>query len=229
MKLFSLDCSAGPASCAVTEDGRLLGQSFIDVKLTHSQTLIPMAESLLNSLAVTLSDIDAFAVSAGPGSFTGVRIGISAVKGLADPGRKPCYGVSTLEAIARPLTGDIVCAVMDARCSQVYNAIFTANPFARLTPDRAIALERLGEELRRVHMTRPDWKIILAGDEAELVYAALNLPYLTVAPAPLTKQTAYGVALAATHGDTKPVDPGELRPIYLRAPSAERMLNRKEN
>ena len=126
MKILSLECTAGPASAAITEDGRVIASSFVNVKLTHSQTLLPMAEGLFAASRLGLSDIDGIAVTAGPGSFTGVRIGISAAKGLAAARNLPCAGVSTLLSLAFNYrdTDCIVCAVMDARCSQVYNAIF---------------------------------------------------------------------------------------------------------
>ena len=133
MKLLAIDCSAGPASCAVTEENKLLGEFFIDVRLTHSQTLMPMVESLLRSLTLSLAEIDAFAISNGPGSFTGIRIGVGAVKGMAEPEQKVCVGVSTLEAIARIHTGDkLICSVMNARCNQVYQALFKTGEFIRL-------------------------------------------------------------------------------------------------
>lgn len=234
MKILAIDCSAGPASCAVTENTRLLGQFFIDVKLTHSQTLMPMVESLLRALQLSLADIGALAVSSGPGSFTGIRIGVGAVKGLAEPGQKTCVGVSTLEAIARPHKGDgILCAVMDARCGQVYNALFsTGAAFSRLCDDRACTIAALGDELTKLHSTAPTRPVLLAGDGAQLVYDTLQLPFLQLAPQPVHCQTAYGVALAAqpllTNGGG--IDPAELTPIYLRLPQAERELKkRREN
>ena len=126
MKILSVDTSATAASVALSEEGKLIGETFINTSLTHSQTLIPMVEQLLNNTKTEISDIDAIAVNAGPGSFTGVRIGVAAVKGLAFANNIPCVSVSTLESMAYNFlsTDCIVCAVMDARCSQVYNALF---------------------------------------------------------------------------------------------------------
>ena len=128
MKILALECSAGPASSAIMENGVIIASEFTNVKMTHSQTLLPMVKSMLDKSGLSMKDIDAMAVSHGPGSFTGIRIGISAVKGLAAPKKLPCYAVSTLRTIAenyRNFDG-IVCAVMDARCNQVYNALFKA-------------------------------------------------------------------------------------------------------
>lgn len=231
MKILAMDCSAGPASCAVTQGDRLLGQFFIDVRLTHSQTLIPMVEALLRSLQLSLSDVDAFAVSSGPGSFTGIRIGVGAVKGMAEPGQQPCAGVSTLEAIARPHREEgILCAVMDARCNQVYNALFaTELHFERLCADRAVTISQLGEELARLHAEDPGRPILLAGDGARLVLDTLQMGFLTVAPPPNHCQTAYGVALAARQRleNGGGIAASELMPVYLRLPQAERELKRR--
>ena len=126
MKVLSIECSAQPCSVAIMDDRKILASSFVNMKLTHSQTLLPMVENLLNAASIPLSEIEGFAISAGPGSFTGVRIGISAIKGLAAPKNIPCVGVSTLLSMAESFrdTDCIICAVMDARCNQVYNALF---------------------------------------------------------------------------------------------------------
>lgn len=192
-----------------------------------------MVESLLQSLTLSLADIDAFAISNGPGSFTGVRIGVGAVKGMAEPGQKPCVGVSTLEAIARVHSGDkLVCAVMDARCNQVYNAIFQTDTFARLCADRALAIPELGAELQRLHAENPGREILLAGDGAQLVYDVLQLDFLQIAPSPIHCQSAFGVALAAWEELQKGGGccAADLMPFYLRLPQAERELKkRREN
>ena len=141
MKILALESSAVSASVALTEDEKLVAQSFQNCGLTHSRTLLPMAENLLANCGVSLADVDAIAVAHGPGSFTGVRIGVATVKGLALGADKPCLGVSTLEAMAwgaRALSGDL-CCVMDARAGQVYNALFTVEDgrVRRLCDDRA--------------------------------------------------------------------------------------------
>lgn len=126
MNLLALECSAVAASCALLRDGELIAQSLLNVRSTHSQTLLPMTVSLLERVGLSVRDVDGFAVANGPGSFTGVRIGVSAVKGMALPGDKPCVGVSTLlaAALSHPYGDGYLCAAMDARCAQVYTALF---------------------------------------------------------------------------------------------------------
>ena len=151
LKILAIDTSAAAASCAVCEDGVVLGESYVSRKLTHSQTILPMVEDLLKNCRLTVSEMDGFAVAAGPGSFTGLRIGISAVKALAFAEGKPAAGVSTLQALAYNLMGvsGIVCAVMDARCGQVYSGVFQGNDcgMVRLLDDDAQMVEQLFEKL----------------------------------------------------------------------------------
>ena len=228
MKLLALDTSAGPASCAVAEDGRLLASCAVNVSLTHSQTLLPMVEDLLKNASLSLQDIDMLAVSVGPGSFTGVRIGVAAVKGLAFPRNLPCLAVSTLAAISRNFEGlsgpASVCAVMDARCRQVYTARFSLGEDGSLrrdTPDEALTLDDLAAALACIK--KP---IFLVGDGANLCYTALqeSIPGLRLAPEHLRYQQAAGVAVEAFHLAAKghAVSPAELQPVYLRLPQAER-------
>ena len=170
MKILALETSAKAVSVAVSENGRILAAGYQDTGLTHSRTLMPIVEHILKNTDLKLSDMDAIAVAVGPGSFTGIRIGVSAAKGLAFSVDKPAVGVSTLAAMARNVAfsdGLIVCA-MDARRSQVYNANFSAENgvLTRLTPDRAVSLDELAEEIR--NDPRP---ITLVGDGAHLVYA----------------------------------------------------------
>ena len=152
MLTLAFESSAKAASVALVRDGSLISQYSQCSGLTHSRTLLPMAEDLLKNAELTLQDVDLFAVAHGPGSFTGIRIGVSTVKGLAWACDKPCVGVSTLEAMAWHglAAGGLVCPVMDARRSQVYNALFEIRDGApvRLTGDRPISLEELAEELR---------------------------------------------------------------------------------
>lgn len=232
MKILAIESSAGPASCAVWEDGRLLAASAVYTGLTHSQTLLPMTADMLRNAGLTMDDVDLLAVAAGPGSFTGVRIGVAAVKGLAFAKDKPCCGVSTLAAMARlteglPFTGT-VCAVMDARCRQVYTARFACRDGAleRLSPDEALPLEVLRDALA-AESAKP---VLLVGDGAAFCYDALagELPFLRPAPEGLRLQHARGVAAeAAAHPET--AVPGDrLVPRYLRLPQAERELRRKQ-
>jgi len=219
--ILALESSAKPASAAVfSDDGRLLGQYYQNSKLTHSKTLLPMVEALLKNLDITISDIGIVAVSRGPGSFTGVRIGVSTAKGLAWGAGIPVCGVSTLEAMAyqTPEQDVIVCPVMDARRSQVYNALFewrNGKP-ARLCGDRAISLEDLSIELKGYSPT-----YLLVGDGAAISYEFLSAAGVScrIAPELMRFQTAYGVALAAVNAKSVPAV--ELEPSYLRPSQAE--------
>ena len=215
MKILALETSAKSVSTAVVENGAPLAYAYQCTGLTHSRTLMPMVDAMFKNAELTLGDMDAVAVAAGPGSFTGLRIGIAAVKGLAWAADKPCFGVSTLEAMAQNLAhmdGLLVCA-MDARRNQVYNALFEAKNgvLTRLTPDRAIAVAELAEELRGE--TR---RLLVLGDGGRLCRDEL-------APAQLLYQNAVGVGLAAEHGT--PVSAQELAPVYLRISQAERERN----
>ena len=149
MLILAFETSAKAASVALMEDKKLLGESYQNTGLTHSQTLMVMAEDLLKQCGKTVDDVTAIAVAEGPGSFTGVRIGVAAAKGFAWGGELPCYGVSTLEAMAESLGiyQGYVCPCMDARRSQVYNALFYGNQgeLQRVKEDRAIALSDLAE------------------------------------------------------------------------------------
>lgn len=230
MKILALETSAKAVSAAITDNGRILAAGFQDTGLTHSRTLMPIVEHLLKNAEIALADVDAIAVAAGPGSFTGIRIGVSAAKGLAFAADKPVIGVSTLAAMARNTAfadGLIVCA-MDARRSQIYNALFAVSggTLTRLTPDRAIALAELSEELQG----DPRPKTVV-GDGTQLCAQALADHGIShrLAPAHLVMQNAISVALEAealaAHGGL--VSAQALEPVYLRPPQAERL--RKEN
>lgn len=230
MKILAIECSATPASCAIFEDEKLISSSFANVKLTHSETLIPMVEATLKNAKLGLDEIDTFAVSCGPGSFTGIRIGISAVKGLAIKDSKPCCAVSTLLSMAyrlRHLNG-IICGVMDARCNQVYNALFRCENgvITRLTKDRALMVDELISELGGVNES----DIFVIGDGADMFYErAKALANVKKADETLKYQHAEGVALAAFDmiKENNTVSPEALLPFYLRLPQAERELKQK--
>ena len=225
MKIIALESSAVTASVAVTEDEKLLAQSFQNSGLTHSATLMPMVADLLKNTGLTLEEMDVVAVAAGPGSFTGVRIGVAAAKGLAWPGDKPCAPCSTLESMAwqcAHLDGEI-CAAMDARRSQVYCARFLAEhgELTRLTDDRALGLDELAEEVRLSGRTQ-----ILVGDGAHLAQKALDergLPNLLMPPH-LLYQTAWGVARSALRlaREGGLVSAAAMAPSYHRLSQAER-------
>jgi len=223
--ILAFETSAKAASVALTENGKLLGESYQNTGLTHSQTLMVMAEDLLKQCGKTVTDITAVAVAEGPGSFTGVRIGVAAAKGFAWGREIPCYGISTLEAMAVSLgvwEGHI-CACMDARRNQVYNALFYVNQgtLERAAEDRAIALSDLKTDLE--HMDGP---IFLVGDGAVLTYKTLapEIPNLILPPEHRLHQRAVGVALLAEKkaaaGETG--DGNALNPNYLRLSQAER-------
>ena len=226
MLILAFESSAKAASAALVRDGRLISQYSQCSGLTHSRTLLPMGEDMLKNAELKLSDVDLIAVAHGPGSFTGIRIGVSMVKGLAWAGEKPCVGVSTLEALAWHglAAGGYVCPVMDARRNQVYNAIFkieNGRP-VRVTEDRPIALSELAEEIRAL-----DAPMFLVGDGAELTEKYLSEQGLacTVAPENLRWQSAWGVAMAAM--DKQPGDADSLLPVYLRLSQAERERNER--
>lgn len=222
MRILAFESSAGPASVALMEDGRIVAESWQNMRLTHSATLLPMAEDLLKNTGVTLAEIDIFAVAHGPGSFTGLRIGISTVKGLAAALEKPCVGVSTLEAMAamQPDGDGTLCCVMDARVGQVYNALFDLRDGTRLCEDRTITLAELGAELHA-----RGGRVVLCGDGAEIARDAMGVG--EIAAEQLRWQRASGVAYAAR--EKQPISAAELTPEYHRLPQAERERLEKQN
>ena len=221
MLTLAFESSAKAASAALCDGEKLISSVTQCSGLTHSRTLLPMAEDLLRNTGLSMADIDCFAVARGPGSFTGIRIGVSTVKGLAWAAEKPCVGVSTLAAMAWNgiAAGGLVCAVMDARRAEVYNALFTVEDGKpkRLCDDRALSLSLLAEELEE-RGAAP----FLVGDGAEITERFLKerkLPY-RAAPENLRWQSAWGVAMEACG---KPLlSSQELLPTYLRLSQAER-------
>ncbi|MCI9213764.1 MAG: tRNA (adenosine(37)-N6)-threonylcarbamoyltransferase complex dimerization subunit type 1 TsaB [Oscillospiraceae bacterium] len=223
MKILALESSAKAASCAVLSDGELLASAWQATGLTHSRTLLPMVEGMLNNSELSVQEIDAVAVAAGPGSFTGLRIGIAAVKGLAWAAEKPCIPVSTLEAMAWPLAhleGNIVCA-MDARRQQIYNAVFLAEggELTRLREDRAVSLEEAAADVGEM-----DGPMTIVGDGAGLCFDFLTARGVEcrLAPVHLRQQSAVGVAMAAWRRRGENLSAQELTPVYLRLSQAER-------
>ena len=227
MKILSVDTSAVCASVAVTENEKIISLCQTNAGLTHSRSLLPMIDSALKNSETDLSSIDYFACSVGPGSFTGIRIGIAAIKGLADGLSKKCIAVSTLEGLAYNLLGQdvIACAVMDARCSQVYTAVFDVekNKVTRLTEDEAIKIEELSQRLKAYSK-----KIVFVGDGAEICHKALGYD---IAPEVLRFQNAASVAAAAQRNfdENKLVSSKQLMPVYLRLPQAERELKKRNS
>lgn len=231
MKILALESSAIAASVALSEDETLLAQSFQNSGLTHSRTLMPLCQDLLKNLGMTLQDVDLIAVAAGPGSFTGLRIGVSTAKGLAWAADKPCVGVSTLEAMAWTAAhvGGDICPVMDARRGQVYNARFrgeNGRP-VRLTEDRAISLEELKNEI----LSSGGRAQYLIGDGTQLCRQMFSQWQVeTILPPPhLHLQSAWGVARAALEAarEGRTTTAAELLPVYHRLSQAERERNEK--
>lgn len=225
MKILAIETSAKSVSAAVVENGVLLASAYQNMGLTHSRTLMPLVDGMLSAAGLRVQDMDLLAATNGPGSFTGLRIGVSALKGLAWALEKPCCGVSTLAAMARNLAhmeGLIVCA-MDARRNQVYNALFLAQDgvLTRQCPDRAIGLAELVEEIKN----RPEPKFVV-GDGAGLCYNHLleqDVP-CRMAPPQLVMQNAVGVALVAEEmaAAGQVTTARDLVPVYLRLSQAER-------
>ena len=234
MRILAIECSENPASCAVIENGRLICESYISTGLTHSRTLMPMVEAMLKNAEIDLSTIERFAVTVGPGSFTGLRIGLASVKGMALGTGADCCGVSTLEAAAygaQHIKG-IICPVMDARCNQVYNALFYSNgeSVKRMCEDRALMIEDLEKELDSLKSdeTYKDADIILTGNGAELCASKMSDKLeVKLAPMHVRSQRAFYAALLAE--SAQPVTAEQLSLSYLRLPQAERELKARTN
>lgn len=228
MKILGIDSSAKSASVAITDEKKVISHFYINTGLTHSQTLMPMLENALALAGLSLNDINLFAVNKGPGSFTGVRIGVSAIKGIADIVKKPCVGVSTLESMVYNVTESdcVICCVMDARCNQVYNAIFDVSEgkINRLTEDSAISIDELETFLNKYKKN-----IILVGDGADLCYTKLSdkIKNLTINPDNNKYQNAVGTCYCALNHENEKISSSELIPEYLRLSQAERELNNK--
>ncbi len=226
MKILTLESSSLSASVCVTEDTKLLAQSFQNCGLTHSATLLPMVDHVMAASQLTMDDIDAVAVVTGPGSFTGIRIGVSTAKGIADGKNLPCIGVSSLAGAAWnvTLTDRIICPVMDARRSQLYNALFTSTGgyLERLTPDRLITKNDLKKELISLGKS-----VLLVGDGAQMCYNEfIGSGELDVIPAPpgLIFPCAHGAAMEAHRlaQEGHLISAAQLLPCYLRQPQAVR-------
>ena len=226
MKMLTLEASSVSASVCITEDEFLLAQSFQNCGLTHSATLLPMCDHVLKASQLSVSDIDAVAVTVGPGSFTGIRIGVATAKGIADAHNLPCIPVSSLIANAWnvTLTDRLICPVMDARRNQLYNALFEIKDgiVHRLTDDRLILMSELEQEL-----IFQEKSVLLVGDGAKLCYNTfIQNPNLDVCTAPsgMLYPAAYGAAAQAfrLYNAGKTVSASELMPFYLRQPQAVR-------
>ena len=225
MITLAFDSTAKAASVAVTDGDKLLALYNIDNGLTQSELLLPMAENMLKNLKLTFDDVGLLACAVGPGSFTGVRIGVALVKGIAFGKNIPCVAVSTLDELAENLAGldGIIVPVMDARRQQVYTATYRGKggTLDKLTPDRAIAISELADELKEY--SEP---IYLVGDGYDVARRGLIAAGVDVKETPklLITENAYSVALVANrkYEEGKTVSDLEIAPTYLRMPQAER-------
>ena len=226
MKILAFDSTAKTASVALLDDRRMVALFNIDNGLTQSELLLPMAEDLLKRCKIDFDDIDMVCCSEGPGSFTGVRIAVALVKGIALGRDLPCVGVSTLEALcanAEGLSGIIV-PVMDARRGQVYTAVFKSDDEGckRVTEDCAIAITELYEKLSEFSGT----PIYLVGDGYEVAYKGLSSLGLKLERTPelLKAQNAYSIGRLAydKYKNGNFTKDTEISPTYLRVPQAER-------
>ncbi len=254
MYLLSIDSAATAASAALfswdekapepLSSLKLLGENFLNVGFTHSQTLMPMVEALLQTAGVAPKALGGFAVAAGPGSFTGLRIGIAAVKGMASALNLPCAPVSTLKALAFNAAAfrGLICPVMDARCNQVYTGLFAGDGVypRRIWDDEAVTLDDLGQKLIDTMHTAPAMSLVLVGDGAELCYNYFrdklpklfaddspkgqgDTPRVFLAPVHLRHQRASSVGMCAAAKWQALAAPADaLAPVYLRIPQAER-------
>ncbi|MDO4460314.1 MAG: tRNA (adenosine(37)-N6)-threonylcarbamoyltransferase complex dimerization subunit type 1 TsaB [Clostridia bacterium] len=232
MRILSMETSSFPASVSIFEDGKIIAENYINTKFTHSQTLMPMVSSVFDFTKINLSDIDLIAVSEGPGSFTGVRIGIATAKGLAVPGKIKCMGISSLEALAFNLYDNngekLIYSCIDARVGQCYNAVFRLinGTMERICDDRVISDADLKTEIESLDTTDNLW---IVGDYAEKV-ATLTDRNVRVAGFNLMYQKASSVALAA-YKSYKPEEnysAAEVQPKYLQLPQATRELNKRK-
>ena len=222
MLTLAFESSAKSASVALARDGQLVAQYFQDSGLTHSVTLMKMAQDMLQNCGITLGGLSNISVSYGPGSFTGIRIGLAAAKGLAWGVNLPIRAVSTLRAAASVFEdeGVILCPAMDARRGEVYNALFEmqGGRLVRLCDDRALPAAEVALEAKS--MAKP---YLLMGDGAQICYDALLTAGVNAAltPPAMMLQSAYGVALAAQGVQDSPAD--EIVPNYIRVSQAERL------
>lgn len=225
MKILAFDTAAKTASVALNENGKIISEFFLDSGFTHSETVLPMAKALLDASKVKSEEIDVFAVNCGPGSFTGLRIGIAAVKAMAMANNKKCAAVSSLEALAYNTLGlnGIICPVMDARCGQVYTAFFENNgiEIKRLSEDHTVMADFLADEIKNAY---PNTKVIFVGDGTKIMRSKLQNDYYISAPLAELNGKASSVSKVAEKiiemGNL--VSAGELSPNYLKLAQAEK-------
>lgn len=217
--LLGIDTSGKTASAAVCTENAVLAQTTVYTKLTHSQVILPICKDVLKSAGLELSDIDVIAAAAGPGSYTGLRIGIAAVKAMCFALDKPCIGVSTLEALAYnvSLHRGIICSVMAARLDLVYCAVFRSDgkKITRLSEDRLLPIAELKSGLEAT-----DEYVVTVGDAAE----KLNGEKFIIAPPHLKLQLAS--SLCAAGSAKEPYSPDNLEAAYMEITKAEKDLKK---
>lgn len=230
--ILALDSASTACSACITKDGHILSSMFINNKLTHSQTLLPSVEKVLSAASLTVADLNAVAVTTGPGSFTGVKIAVSTAKGLCFAYNTHCIELSSQEVLAYNLISadGIICTVMDARRNHFYNAVFRCHNgiISRLTEDRQISAEDLLKELKIFEESKP---IYLTGDGTNLIsdYFKGNSFHAVIPPNSLMYIKSESMATAIHAGVGKKVSAENLIPKYLRPPQAERELIAKQN
>lgn len=233
MKILALESSGLVASVAVMEDQKMIGEFTTNFKKTHSQTLLPMLDELIKTLDMELSDIDAIAVSKGPGSFTGLRIGSATAKGLGLALNKPLIPVPTVDALAYNLCGSahLICPMMDARRQQVYTGMyaFENGHFKVVLPQRAVPVEEIIDEINQRGRS-----VIFLGDGVPvyktLIESSVKTEY-QFAPAHLAYQRAGALGALAQiyYSEGKIESASAHRPDYLRVSQAERELMEKDH
>ncbi len=230
MRILAIEASAVAASAAVTDNGVLLAEEITQTALTHSVTLLPMVDSVMKKSSLSLSDIDVVAVTEGPGSFSGLRIGVTTAKTVAYAAGKKTVGVSTLLALAAalPFADKIICPIMDARRDQVYNAMYRPEngDFKTVREPRAVSAGELAEDIKSIGED-----VIFIGDgvprfKEYFINALGKAAYF--APAHLCAARASNVAFIAEREKDKAKDPNDLNPVYLRLSQAEREYNEKK-
>lgn len=225
MKILAIEASAVAASAAITDDGVLLAEEITQTALTHSATLLPMIKSVLEKCNLTTDDIDLVAVTEGPGSFSGLRIGVTTAKTLAYAANKKTVGVSTLLALAAaiPFSDKYICPIMDARRDQVYNAIYKYNGtgFDEIRAPRAVSVDELYEDIAM----SLDGEFVFVGDGVKRFapfFAEKLGQKAHFAPPQLCAARASNVAYLANSAVGEAKAPEELNPVYLRLSQAER-------
>ena len=227
MNIVALDTSGPAASCAVLRNGEIAHSIFLNQGLTHSETIMPALDAAMRASGLTCADADCFAAVAGPGSFTGVRIGVCAVKGLAHAVDKPCARIDALEALAMNFYGfdGVACPILDARRGQVYGAAFSMkNGFPeRLMEDAAIEIGAFLELLPK------DRRLVFLGDglRVHADFIRERMPEAVLAPRNLMHLRAEAACVLAANREDEWMEAKLLTPIYLRAPQAEREKERR--